>query len=107
MPSIGSRTRHFSESVIRRMTRVANSVGAINLSQGYPDFDAPAALLAAAEAEWLAREAGVAAMPGSSFFAEPEHRSTRFHLAKKVDTLVEAGKRVARTREKWATLSTR
>jgi aminotransferase len=58
-------------------------------------------------AEWLAREVGVAAVPGSSFFSEPEHRYIRFHFAKKVETLVEAGKRLGRTREKWATLSTR
>jgi aspartate/methionine/tyrosine aminotransferase len=49
MPRIGDRTRHFTESVIRRMTRVAASTGAINLSQGYPDFDPPAELLRAAE----------------------------------------------------------
>ena len=49
MPKIGDRTRHFTESVIRRMTRVANSVGAINLSQGFPDFDPPEELLRASE----------------------------------------------------------
>ena len=47
MPRIGERTRHFTESVIRRMTRVANSVGAINLSQGFPDFDPPPELMRA------------------------------------------------------------
>lgn len=45
MPKIGERTQHFTESVIRRMTRVANSVGAINLSQGFPDFDPPVELM--------------------------------------------------------------
>jgi aspartate/methionine/tyrosine aminotransferase len=49
MPRLGRRTLPFTESVIRRMTRVANSAGAINLSQGYPDFDPPEELLAAAE----------------------------------------------------------
>jgi len=49
MPQTSDRTRHFTESVIRRMTRVANACGAVNLSQGFPDFDPPAALLAAAE----------------------------------------------------------
>lgn len=39
----------FTESVIRRMTRVANECAAINLSQGFPDFDPPAPLLAALE----------------------------------------------------------
>ncbi len=35
------RTQHFPESVIREMTRIALGVGAINLSQGYPDFAVP------------------------------------------------------------------
>jgi aminotransferase len=48
MPTTANRLSHFTESVIREMTRVANEYGAINLSQGYPDFDPPAELLAAA-----------------------------------------------------------
>ena len=44
MPSVSRRMGCFTESVIRRMTRVANGCGAINLSQGFPDFDPPAAL---------------------------------------------------------------
>jgi len=35
------RTHGFTESVIREMTRVANEHGAINLSQGFPNFPAP------------------------------------------------------------------
>ncbi len=38
----------FGESVIRDMTRVAIQYGAINLSQGYPDFDPPQAVVQAA-----------------------------------------------------------
>jgi aminotransferase len=49
LPKTSQRTSRFGESVIRRMTRVANAHGAINLSQGYPDFDPPEALLQAAE----------------------------------------------------------
>ncbi len=49
MPHTSHRTSTFTESVIRRMTRVANQTGAINLSQGFPDFDPPEALLQAAE----------------------------------------------------------
>jgi L-glutamine---4-(methylsulfanyl)-2-oxobutanoate aminotransferase len=45
MPQISERTTRFTESVIRRMTRVANIYGAINLSQGFPDFDPPPELL--------------------------------------------------------------
>ena len=38
----------FTESVIREMTRLAESHGAVNLSQGFPDFEAPAAVKTAA-----------------------------------------------------------
>ena len=41
MPQTSERIRGFTESVIRRMTRIANQFGAINLSQGFPDFDPP------------------------------------------------------------------
>lgn len=49
MPSTSERTRSFGESVIRGMTRLANECGAINLSQGFPDFDPPEVVLKAAE----------------------------------------------------------
>lgn len=42
------RTADFGESTIREMTRLAIQHHAINLSQGYPDFDPPAAVLDAA-----------------------------------------------------------
>ncbi len=42
------KTALFTESVIREMTRLADQHGAINLSQGFPDFAAPEALKAAA-----------------------------------------------------------
>lgn len=41
MPELSERTASFTDSNIRRMTRVANACGAINLSQGFPDFDPP------------------------------------------------------------------
>lgn len=41
MPETSARTDIFGESVIRRMTRIAIAHGAINLSQGFPDFDPP------------------------------------------------------------------
>jgi aspartate/methionine/tyrosine aminotransferase len=49
MPTLSAKLSHFTESVIRRMTRVANAHGAVNLSQGFPDFDPPEALTAALE----------------------------------------------------------
>lgn len=45
MADISKRTSSFTESMIRRMTRVANQTGAVNLSQGFPDFDPPPELL--------------------------------------------------------------
>ena len=44
MQSLSERSAHFTDSVIRRMTRVANKYGAVNLSQGFPDFDPPQAI---------------------------------------------------------------
>jgi aspartate/methionine/tyrosine aminotransferase len=49
VPLTSQRITGFTESVIRRMTRIADACGAINLSQGFPDFDPPPELLAAAE----------------------------------------------------------
>jgi aminotransferase len=51
MPRTSRRTALFTESLIREMTRVAQKYGAINLSQGFPDFDPPRELLDAAKAE--------------------------------------------------------
>src|SRR5690606_13082069 len=42
------KARRFTESVIREMTRLANRHGAVNLSQGFPDFPAPPELKEAA-----------------------------------------------------------
>ena len=51
--------------------------------------------------EWMAREIGVAAVPGSSFFDTPVNSYVRFHFAKKIDTLAEAGKRLRRLKDAW------
>jgi len=50
MPTdVSSKTRFFSESVIREMTRRALKSGAVNLAQGFPDFAAPAEIKEAAK----------------------------------------------------------
>ncbi len=41
MRELSTRTANFTDSVIRRMTRIANKYGAVNLSQGFPDFEPP------------------------------------------------------------------
>ena len=45
MPELSKRTETFTDSVIRRMTRISNKYGAVNLSQGFPDFEPPRELL--------------------------------------------------------------
>ena len=46
---LSGRVEHFTESVIREMTRQAMLYGAINLAQGFPDFPAPAEIKQAAQ----------------------------------------------------------
>ncbi|MBQ3273779.1 MAG: aminotransferase class I/II-fold pyridoxal phosphate-dependent enzyme [Christensenellaceae bacterium] len=41
MLKLSARTATFTDSVIRRMTRISNRYGAVNLSQGFPDFEPP------------------------------------------------------------------
>lgn len=45
MPVLSERVQQFTDSVIRRMTRISDEHNAINLSQGFPDFDPPREIL--------------------------------------------------------------
>ena len=45
MQTLSERTKDFTDSVIRRMTRVSLQYHAVNLSQGFPDFDPPKEIL--------------------------------------------------------------
>ena len=45
MTDLSLRTAGFTDSVIRRMTRISNQYGAVNLSQGFPDFEPPKEIL--------------------------------------------------------------
>ena len=45
MQEMSRKNQHFTDSVIRRMTRISIECGAINLAQGFPDFDPPKAML--------------------------------------------------------------
>lgn len=45
MPALSERTKDFTDSVIRRMTRVSLKYDAVNLSQGFPDFNPPKEIL--------------------------------------------------------------
>ncbi|MFH0865212.1 MAG: aminotransferase class I/II-fold pyridoxal phosphate-dependent enzyme, partial [Bacteroidota bacterium] len=69
MKELSKITETFMESVIREMTRVSDSCGAINISQGFPDFESPLAI----------REAAIAAINNHHnqypvTFGEPELR---------------------------------
>jgi len=46
---LSDKVEHFTESVIREMTRQAMLYGAVNLAQGFPDFPAPAEVKQAAQ----------------------------------------------------------
>jgi aspartate/methionine/tyrosine aminotransferase len=48
-PELSAKAGKFTESVIREMTRLAIHHGAVNLSQGFPDFPAPAEIKRAAQ----------------------------------------------------------
>ena len=49
MQPLSDRTASFTDSVIRRMTRISLRYDAVNLSQGFPDFDPPTKLLKSLE----------------------------------------------------------
>ncbi|MGH9499134.1 MAG: pyridoxal phosphate-dependent aminotransferase [Terriglobales bacterium] len=46
---LSGKVEHFTESVIREMTRQAALYGAVNLAQGFPDFPAPVEIKRAAQ----------------------------------------------------------
>jgi aspartate/methionine/tyrosine aminotransferase len=50
LPPLALRTQPFQESVIREMTRLGDETGAVNLSQGLPDYEPPIEVLQAAAA---------------------------------------------------------
>ena len=46
--------------------------------------------------EWMIRNVGVAAVPGSSFFREPVNHLIRLHFARSEETLLESIERLSR-----------
>ena len=49
MPKLSDKVDRFSESMIRQMTILSNKYNAINLAQGFPEFDPPKKLIEALE----------------------------------------------------------
>lgn len=72
---VTERLKPFGESIFSTMTRLANEHGAVNLSQGFPDFDGP---------DWLKEAACRAIMQGPNQYApSPGHPGLRAALARK------------------------
>src|SRR6476619_6352491 len=75
----------FTESVIREMTREAMKYGAVNLSQGFPDFSAPADIKRRAM-EAIDQDINQYAITwGSKDFRDAIARKTRNYLGIEID----------------------
>src|SRR3712207_5011352 len=82
---VSRKAARFTESVIREMTREAVKHGAVNLSQGFPDFPAPEEIKRAA-AEAIARDVNQYAITwGARSFREALAEKTRWSLGLDVD----------------------
>jgi aspartate/methionine/tyrosine aminotransferase len=82
---VSQKASRFNESVIREMTREAIKHGAVNLSQGFPDFPAPAAIKAAAMRAIEADVNQYAITWGAKDFREAIAEKTRWYLGLDVD----------------------
>ena len=82
---ISHKASQFTESVIREMTRLAFQHGAINLSQGFPDFSAPEVLKKAAADAIFADVNQYAITWGAKDFRDAIARKTRSYLGIEID----------------------
>jgi aminotransferase len=82
---VSQKARRFTESVIREMTREAIKHGAVNLSQGFPDFPAPAEIKEAAMRAIDADVNQYAITWGARDFREAIAEKTRWYLGLDVD----------------------
>src|SRR5437868_15475008 len=82
---VSAKASRFTESVIREMTREALKHGAVNLSQGFPDFPAPEEIKRAA-AEAIAADLNQYAITwGAKDFRDAIDEKTRRYLGLDVD----------------------
>ena len=91
MPELSHRVQTFTDSVIRRMTRISDEVNAINLSQGFPDFDPPKQLLDALARTAYAGPHQYAVTFGAQNFREALAKKTSPALHHTVDPNTEIG----------------
>src|SRR6476660_7449476 len=83
---LSGRVAHFTESVIREMTRQALLHGAVNLSQGFPDFPAPAEIKRAAQEAIAADINQYAITWGAKTFRDAIARQTQLWQDIQVDS---------------------
>ena len=82
---VSKKAKSFTESVIREMTREALKHGAVNLSQGFPDFAAPEDIKRKAM-EAIANDVNQYAITwGAKDFRDAIARKTKWHLGLDVD----------------------
>ena len=82
---VSQKASRFTESVIREMTREALKHGAVNLSQGFPDFPAPAEIKEAA-ARAIERDINQYAITwGARDFRQAIAEKTKWYLGLDVD----------------------
>ena len=82
---VSKKAKSFTESVIREMTRESLKYGAVNLSQGFPDFAAPEDIKRKAM-EAIANDVNQYAITwGSKDFRDAIARKTEWHLGLDVD----------------------
>ena len=82
---VSKKARSFTESVIREMTREALKHGAVNLSQGFPDFSAPEDIKRKAMEAIAADVNQYAITWGSKDFRDAIARKTRSYLGLEID----------------------
>lgn len=86
MPQLSKRVGTFTDSVIRRMTRISDACpGSINLSQGFPDFDPPKPLLDALAKVAYAGPHQYSVTFGAENFREALARKVEKAMDRKID----------------------
>ena len=86
---VSLKASRFTESVIREMTREALKHGAVNLSQGFPDFAAPEEIKRAAQEAIKADKNQYEITWGAKDFREAISEKTRWYLGLDVDPATE------------------
>src|SRR4051812_7858740 len=82
---VSRKASQFTESVIREMTREAMKYGAVNLSQGFPDFAAPEDIKRVAMQAIAGDVNQYAITWGAKDFRDAIAKKTKWHLGFEID----------------------